>query len=191
MKICKRCKIAKEINSFHLDKRHGKPRSYCKICQHEINSQWRKQNKEKVRDQNKKDQLKFKLRHVYKITDYELEKLIQKANGRCMICEKQSALHIDHCHISGQVRGLLCRSCNLAIGLLGDNTNTLKKCIDYLASSGSPGWWTDSYKISLNARFNSLGEDKNKVGSSPTRGTSSHKLRDTIHFVDTGRLAQR
>ena len=41
-------------------------------------------------------------------------------------------LAIDHCHKSGQVRGVLCPNCNTAIGLLNDDPTVLKKAISYL-----------------------------------------------------------
>jgi hypothetical protein len=39
---------------------------------------------------------------------------------------------IDHCHITGKVRGLLCSKCNKALGLFSDNLNTLEQALKYL-----------------------------------------------------------
>lgn len=41
---------------------------------------------------------------------------------------------IDHCHESGEVRGVLCRTCNAGIGLLGDTAESLQNAINYLKS---------------------------------------------------------
>lgn len=67
--------------------------------------------------------------------------LYEKQGGKCYICEgegflmkeeHQAKLMVDHCHTTGKVRGLLCHNCNRALGLLGDNTDRLKKAIQYL-----------------------------------------------------------
>ena len=46
------------------------------------------------------------------------------------------ALSVDHCHVTGNVRGLLCRACNLALGQFEDNIKTLNKAIKYLEQAG-------------------------------------------------------
>ncbi len=43
--------------------------------------------------------------------------------------------HIDHCHETGRFRGLLCSSCNLALGKIGDCSETLRRLADYLEDS--------------------------------------------------------
>jgi hypothetical protein len=55
----------------------------------------------------------------------------------CAICKesfqfKKYAIHIDHDHVSGRIRGLLCRSCNLLLGHAKDNIAILRQCIQYL-----------------------------------------------------------
>lgn len=41
-------------------------------------------------------------------------------------------LHIDHCHDSGDVRGVLCHGCNTSIGLVGERPDVLRALADYL-----------------------------------------------------------
>lgn len=43
--------------------------------------------------------------------------------------------HIDHCHITEDVRGILCRKCNLGLGNFNDNTSALERAIVYLESA--------------------------------------------------------
>lgn len=41
-------------------------------------------------------------------------------------------LHVDHCHQTGKIRGLLCQKCNMALGLLNDSVEILETAIRYL-----------------------------------------------------------
>lgn len=55
----------------------------------------------------------------------------------CAICRTASCstgkrLAVDHCHVTGKVRGVLCNNCNRAIGLLGDNPDALLAAAAYL-----------------------------------------------------------
>lgn len=62
-------------------------------------------------------------------------------NKTCKVCGKENfamkeihsgALVVDHDHKTGTIRGLLCHNCNRALGLLEDNSLTIKKIIPYL-----------------------------------------------------------
>ena len=56
---------------------------------------------------------------LYGITVDRYEEMAMEQNGLCLICGKQpkeNRLCVDHCHTSGDVRGLLCHPCNLALG---------------------------------------------------------------------------
>ena len=59
-------------------------------------------------------------------------------DGKCAICsnpQENRRLAVDHCHKTGKVRGLLCQGCNTGIGGLKDDTERIKKAIDYLKKS--------------------------------------------------------
>jgi len=70
-------------------------------------------------------------------------------NGLCAICSKPEtakirgntlSLAVDHCHDTGDVRELLCRACNNAIGALNHSPATLRKAADYLERhTSAPG----------------------------------------------------
>lgn len=68
----------------------------------------------------------------YNLTSEELDKL--EAIQQCQICEEfpDKPLHIDHDHVTGKVRGVLCRQCNMGIFLLKDSPNILQKAIGYI-----------------------------------------------------------
>lgn len=63
------------------------------------------------------------------------QRLLIEQGGTCAICGTPPAakrLAIDHCHDTGEIRGLLCAGCNLAIGRLGDNAEGVQRALDYL-----------------------------------------------------------
>lgn len=75
----------------------------------------------------------YELRTKYGITLKEWQEMVDKVGGKCEICGKaDEALCVDHCHQTKQVRGVLCRKCNRAIGQLGDTAEDLKRALAYL-----------------------------------------------------------
>lgn len=64
--------------------------------------------------------------------------MLEEQNYECAICSadlsnaKPKNIHIDHCHTSSKVRGILCNSCNMGIGMLKDDVDVLKSAIAYL-----------------------------------------------------------
>ena len=90
-----------------------------------------KLKKEKHWDANRNAFLK---RH-FGIDQKEYENILEKQDFKCAICLKSKSsknLDIDHCHTTGKVRGLLCRSCNMGLGYYKDNPELLEKAADYL-----------------------------------------------------------
>lgn len=81
----------------------------------------------------------------YGISLKELNGIWIRQNCKCRICKKdladptadrvkhrEGAFHLDHCHATGQIRGLLCNRCNMAIGLLDDDVSKLEAAVLYL-----------------------------------------------------------
>ena len=63
----------------------------------------------------------------------ELEKAIgRKRPSICEVCEKKGRIVYDHCHKTDKPRGWLCHNCNVSLGLLNDDVETLKKLTIYL-----------------------------------------------------------
>ncbi len=84
------------------------------------------------------------LKYVYGITANEYKTLLIKQNGVCFICEeeekgKRGNLHVDHCHDTGKIRGLLCSDCNRAIGFLRHSPRLLQRAIEYLTQTDREG----------------------------------------------------
>ena len=69
----------------------------------------------------------------YGLQKNEANLLLEKQNNKCAICKNISdKWHIDHCHSTGKVRGILCPQCNLLLGNAKDNINILINAIQYL-----------------------------------------------------------
>ena len=64
--------------------------------------------------------------------------MLDEQDGKCAICDTNepggrfNTFHIDHCHTTGVVRGLLCSKCNHAIGLLNDCPTTIRTAANYV-----------------------------------------------------------
>jgi len=90
------------------------------------------ENKEKRKQQNRIYRLKTK----YNLTENDLEIQLHRQNYSCYGCLKQidkETARIDHVHDeSGKFRGLLCDSCNWALGFVKDNPQTLRRLMAYL-----------------------------------------------------------
>ena len=73
-----------------------------------------------------------RLKNLYGITLTEYEEMYTKQNGKCAICFKSmDKLHVDHCHETKRVRGLLCGNCNRGLGLFKDNFYYLDRASEY------------------------------------------------------------
>ena len=76
------------------------------------------------------------LKRHYGMTEAERDEMVASQMGLCVICLKAPAVHVDHCHETGRVRGVLCFNCNSAIGKLGDDPDAVRRAAAYL--EGSP-----------------------------------------------------
>lgn len=57
----------------------------------------------------------------------------EPANKLCQCCEKETEnFHLDHCHDTESFRGWVCRSCNIGLGFLNDDVETVEKALNYL-----------------------------------------------------------
>jgi hypothetical protein len=107
---------------------------------------WRLKNKEKVAIYKKTHYLNNKNKYLtierdrqyrkrYGITLDDYERMLQKQNGKCAICQAETAgkagqcFAVDHCHVTLQVRGLLCIKCNARLGWYERHKSAV---VDYL-----------------------------------------------------------
>ena len=149
--ICVRCG-----SSFTVEL--GRPPIRCKPCQaiHKREGSkarqaaWRAANPERAKEiQNKYNRARLlddeyrrlnrerMVLATYGITQAQLEALIERQHGFCAICGGPpngpgTRLHIDHCHDTGRIRGMLCAKCNTMIGLADNDPCRLRDAADYL-----------------------------------------------------------
>jgi len=74
----------------------------------------------------------------YGLSLAEKSQMASRQNGRCAICSNLTdldSLEVDHDHVSGLVRGLLCRECNRGLGHFRDNPDSLDKAAGYIRRS--------------------------------------------------------
>lgn len=136
-KRCYRCKKMWPLDDFAKNRSKPDGRcSECRSCRSELLREYRKSDAGRVSLANSWR------KRTYGISAYEYAERLAKQGGVCGICRmpetrkgnagKTLNLSVDHCHSTGAVRGLLCSTCNSAIGLLRDRERLLASAILYL-----------------------------------------------------------
>lgn len=92
-------------------------------------TRWNRANPERRRS--------IKLKNRYGITLEDYEAMVVAQDGRCAICRQEGKLDVDHDHDTLVIRGLLCRSCNLMIGVMHEDATRLRAAADYLDAHAS------------------------------------------------------
>lgn len=142
-KRCSRCGEVKPGSEFYVHKsgRHsGQLLSRCKPCGIASSRQWNIDNKErtarKMRD--------YWLRRKYGITRQDYDDRLEFQGGQCAICGTDNpggpdgqTFCVDHDHVTGLVRGLLCGPCNLVLGAVNDDKTRLERMLEYLEASAA------------------------------------------------------
>ena len=114
---------------FYLDINDNKTNARCREC-HKLycNANWHA----KTPIQKQASRVKA----MYGMEPDEYIALHEKQRGKCAICQNepttQRGLHLDHCHETGAIRGLLCHNCNVALGCLNDDPALMMRAIKYL-----------------------------------------------------------
>jgi hypothetical protein len=141
-KVCTGCGIEKPMTEYWKDrsKKHGYS-AKCKECKKAIHKHYSRENGyDKVRYW--KNPMAERERHLirkYGITQSDYENMFNEQDGKCAICGKKQdkAFDVDHCHKTGEVRGLLCTNCNRMIGHAADSPDRLIAAADYLMTRKS------------------------------------------------------
>lgn len=139
--MCKKCsnEYYKKYNTYCSSEKIEKIQEteWRETISEKIHKGWEAIKHKKQQNTRNKDKYKEKrLKYFYGISLQEYNKIFENQNGCCAICgepqKQQKALAVDHNHITGKIRGLLCPNCNRGIGYLKDNSHILQKAIQYL-----------------------------------------------------------
>ena len=141
VKYCNKCEQSKPIDRFGLFNRRGyglRRQSYCKDCRTRMQTERDKANPIQKRAHSRR----MKLKRKYGISPAEWQAQYLAQRKACAVCQKSlvglspQTVHVDHNHATGELRGILCGSCNVGLGSFRDDESTLMAAINYLKSNG-------------------------------------------------------
>ena len=95
----------------------------------EVQTLWRQKNAHRIKLYEKGSQQKQNLKRKYNLTIEQYDQMLQTQAGVCAICEQPCStgrrLSVDHDHITGKIRGLLCTKCNIRLGMI-ESVNAMR-----------------------------------------------------------------
>jgi hypothetical protein len=121
----RRLRLYRENKEFREKQKAGQRRYYAANREKCITAHksWEAKNPEYAKNKSKENWAKGTGRKwKYGITKEQFDKIVARQSGRCAVCEdrfsEENPPHVDHCHRTNFVRGLICRDCNVAEGRL-------------------------------------------------------------------------
>lgn len=124
-RFCPSCQAVKPLEDFPLNRASRSGRGgYCKPC-HNVKG---KQVYERLYGGTRE----YHLRRRYGITGAQYDQLVADQGGVCALCRQRAPQHVDHDHLTGRVRGVLCSCCNQGLGNFRDDAATLRQAADYV-----------------------------------------------------------
>lgn len=147
MKQCARCQLNRPASDFTPDPRmRSGLKSYCRECCRMDARERYAANPEHIREVARKAASRRRtpertraqhLRNMYGLDVATYDAMLVAQGGRCAICRREAPggrgnWHVDHCHDTGKVRGLLCAYCNPGIGYLGHDPACLRAAATYI-----------------------------------------------------------
>jgi Recombination endonuclease VII len=167
VKTCSRCGESKTAQHFHgSTTTRDKLQSRCKQCQNAVGAEYAKREPDKRRKSYEKWRRrnlpvvaalarKWRKNNPERFRDHMLKAnyglplgtyaaMLATQGGGCAICGTdkpggKGRFHVDHCHDTNLVRGLLCNACNIGIGNMRHDERILLAAVKYLAESRSKG----------------------------------------------------
>lgn len=152
---CKECvrQKAAEWKRANPDRVRKNRRAYRAANREKVRAaarEYRAANSDKAREHNRKWQNSnpetrraAHLRRKFGLSIEDYNHILEQQGGVCAICRlpSDSRLRVDHDHRTGLVRGLLCGSCNTAIGSLRDDPATISAALEYVRRDGTRNLW--------------------------------------------------
>lgn len=156
-KQCSKCDNKLPLSAFYQRTGAKSYHSACKICERAMAKDWYERNKNKAtakvkewreknvdaikqyRAKNRQKHYRQELVRKYGVEPQWFDDQLHIQNDSCVCCKrlfqwgnKQTTPHVDHCHDSQIVRGILCNRCNTVLGLCQDNDRLLSSLARYL-----------------------------------------------------------
>nr|WP_132552826.1 endonuclease VII domain-containing protein [Rhizobium azibense] len=131
------------------------------------------------------------IRSKYGMREEDLQLILMFQNNECKICGSpivpgtKSGLHIDHCHRTGRIRGLLCIGCNMGLGSFKDDPSALLNAIAYLFTEPTIG---HEYQIPYHER---LTDSAKKANSMPSKQEMVAIMRRLCNRLELDDAAER
>ena len=142
-RVCTSCGAFKTLTEFHINKHsfYGREPS-CKECRLKHRREFVLAFPERRRDSD--------LKTKYGIRNADYDAMYASQEGKCWICHKElKVLAVDHDHVTGVVRGLLCIACNRMIGFAQENIEILANAVAYLYQAQHPEYRNVRAQISF------------------------------------------
>jgi hypothetical protein len=121
---------------------------HCRLCHVDGGRQYRTENRERLNAEARErrapgSQNDYKRLRRYGLTPADYVRMLADQDDCCAICGAEFlfdvgvtyAPNIDHCHVTGRVRGLLCGKCNRGIGMLRDDATLLRNALEYIEAA--------------------------------------------------------
>lgn len=131
-RFCTGCAEVKPLSEFG-----GKKKGRCRPCVAAQAAEWRARHPgygteymRRVRDERG-----YARRTRFGLTPDDVKSMHDAQGGRCGICDElvpADGINIDHCHSTGRIRAILCRSCNLALGFFKDDPGRMERAAEYI-----------------------------------------------------------
>jgi hypothetical protein len=122
---CPDCGVVKPLHEFPRFSRSKVGRgSYCKPCHNARGKATYTRLYGSTRE--------YHLRRRYGITGAQYDAMVEAQGGVCALCRERPPEHVDHDHVTGAVRGVLCSCCNQGLGNFRDRVASLRAAVDYL-----------------------------------------------------------
>ncbi len=139
-KTCRKCQQAKNTRNFYKHATSARGLfSICKSCHRAV------MRENQARPEGAWARYLRVACRKYGVSVIQIRTMFDQQNGQCLGCFEsfiwgpeskvngaRIRMHIDHCHVSGGVRGLLCVDCNVALGRVKDNEAVLRRLAEYL-----------------------------------------------------------
>ena len=110
------------------------------INRREYNKKYYLENKYKRKKEDPQKSTNRQLLNNYGITLEDKNTMVKEQHHKCLICKNKFIssrdTHVDHCHSTGKIRGILCRNCNAMLGGSRDDVEILANGIKYLNTRG-------------------------------------------------------